>query len=162
MAEHLDANLLAHRTTDVLAHDFLVDMLHLVHVQLTCQDRNIRKASIKLQSLGIGDVQLSGEMHFLSHLIAIAHHSHITGDDCRDASLLGSIDDFLHRGNVVVIDDGIDSEIGLDAMLIASSSNLTQVVDGEMIGRVRTHVQLADAEIDRVCSSLDGSRQRLT
>ena len=47
-------------------------------------------------------------------------------------------------------------------MLIASSSNLTQVVDGEMIGRVRTHVQLADAEIDRVCASRDGSRQRLT
>jgi len=51
MTEHFDADLLAHRSADVLLLYLLVDVLHLVHVQFTCQYGNIRKACIKLQSL---------------------------------------------------------------------------------------------------------------
>ena len=51
MTEHFDTNLLAHRTADVLLLYLLVDVLHLVHVQFTCQYGNICKACIKLQSL---------------------------------------------------------------------------------------------------------------
>ena len=96
-------------------------------------------------------------MNFLTYLITIAHHSHVTGDYCRNTSLLGSINDFFHRLNVVIIDYRINGKISLDAMLIAGSSNLTQIVDSKMIGRMRTHVQLTDSEINRVGSSLNGS-----
>ena len=73
-------------------------------------------------------------MNLLAHFIAIAHYSHIAGDDGRDACLLGSIDDFLHRWDVVIVDDSIDGEIGLDTMLVAGSSNLTQIIDSKMVG----------------------------
>ena len=62
-------------------------------------------------------------MNLLAHFIAIAHYSHIAGDDGRDACLLGSI-----------VDDCIDGEIGLDTMLVAGSSNLTQIIDSKMVG----------------------------
>ena len=73
-------------------------------------------------------------MNLLAHFIAIAHYSHIAGDDGRDACLLGGIDDFLHRWDVVVVDDCIDGEIGLDTMLVAGGSNLTQIINGKMVG----------------------------
>lgn len=72
-------------------------------------------------------------MNLLAHFIAIAHYSHIAGDDSRDACLLGSIDDFLHRWDVVIVDDSIDGEIGLDTMLVAGSSNLTQIIDSKWL-----------------------------
>ena len=75
-------------------------------------------------------------MNFFTHFVAIAHHSHIAGDDGRDARLLGSINDFLHRRDVVVVNHCVDGEVSLDAMLVAGGSNLTQVVDSKMIGRM--------------------------
>ena len=136
MTEHLNTNLLAHRTTDILLLYLFVDMLHLIHIQFTSQHRNISKAGIELQRFRIGDIQLGRKMNLLAHFITIAHHSHITCDDSRDASLFGSIDNLLHRGNIIIIDNGIDGEISLDTMLIAGSSDLTQVIDGKMIGRM--------------------------
>ena len=136
MTEHLNTNLLAHRTTDILLLYLFVDMLHLIHIQFTSQHRNISKAGIELQRFRIGNIQLGRKMNLLAHFITIAHHSHITCDDSRDASLLSSIDNLLHRGNIIIIDNGIDGEISLDTMLIAGSSDLTQVIDGKMIGRM--------------------------
>ena len=138
-----------------------VDVGHLIHVQLTCQHHDIGKLGIKAQGFDIRYVQLGGEMHLLPHPIAIGHHRHVGGNDGRDAGLSGCIDDLVHQRDVLAIDDGIDSKITLDAVFVALTGNIAQVVDGERRGRVRPHVQFLNAEIDAASPSLDGCSQRL-
>ena len=99
-------------------------------------------------------------MHLLPHLAAIGHHRHIAGNDRRDASLVSSIDNLVHQGDILAIDDGVNGEIALDAMRIAGLRNLTQIVDGECGCRMGTHVQLLDAEIDTISTSLNGCGKR--
>ena len=45
---------------------------------------------------------------------------------------------------------------------IALAGDITEIVDGERRGRVRSHVQFLNAEIDTVGSSLNGCCQRLS
>ena len=161
MAEHLDADLLSRRPADMLFLHLTEDVSHLLHVQLTRQHHDIGKLGIEAQGLDVGDVELGGEVHLLSHAVAIGHHSHIAGDDGRDTCLMGSVDDLMHQGDILAINDGVDREIALDAMLLTSGGHLFQVVDGEGGGRVGPHVQFLDAEIYAVGPSLDGCCQRL-
>ena len=70
-------------------------------------------------------------MHLLPHLVTIGHHGHIRGDDGRDASLLGSINDLMHQGDVLTIDDGVDGEITLDTVSIALACDIAEIIDGE-------------------------------
>ena len=130
------------------------DLCHLVHVQFACQHDDIGKLRIEAQGLDVRDVQLGGEVHLLSHLITIGHHGHVGGDDGRDAGLLGSVDDLVHQGDVLAVDDGIDGEVALDAVRLTFLGDVTQVVDGEHGGGVRPHVQFLDAEVDTVGSGL--------
>ena len=136
MTEHLYSDLLAHRAADVLAFYLFMDMLHLVHIQFACQYRHISKTGIELQRLGIGDVELSRKVYLLSYLITVGHDSHIAGYNSRDACLLGSINDFFHRSNIVIIYHSIYRQICLDAVFIAGGCYFAQVVDGKMVGRV--------------------------
>ncbi len=100
-------------------------------------------------------------MHLLPDGVAIVHHGHIAGDDCRDAGLLGGIDNLVHQRDVLVVDDGVDRQIGLYTMTVALAGYVAQVVDGKRAGRMGAHVQLLDAEIHRVGSRLNGRRQTL-
>ena len=159
MAKHLDTDLHPRRSADMLGLYLTEDLSHLLHIQLTRQHDDISKLRIELQGFNIGDIQLCGEMHLLPHLITIGHHRHIRGNDGRDASLLGGIDDLMHQGNVLAVDNRIDGEITLDAMLITQSGNLAEVVDGERRGRMCPHVQLLNTKVDAVGSSLNGSHQ---
>ena len=67
----------------------------------------------------------------------------------------------MHQGDVLTIDDGVDGEVALDAVFITLAGNVLQVVDGECRGRACTHIELLDAEIDGVGTSLYRCRQRL-
>ena len=131
VAEHLDADLLARRAADMFGLHLAVDLGHLVHVQLTRQHHDIGKLSIEAQGPDIGDVELGGEVYLLSHAVTIGHHSHIAGNDGRDARLMGCVDDLVHQGDILTIDDGVDREIALDAMLLTGGGHFLQVVDGE-------------------------------
>ena len=44
--------------------------------------------------------------------LAVAHHGHVGGNDGRDARLARRIEYLAHRGEVVVVDDRVDREIG--------------------------------------------------
>jgi hypothetical protein len=52
-------------------------------------------------------------------------------------------------------------EISLDAVPVAGLCDLVQVVDIEVVGTVRPHVELSDAEVYRVGTGLYGGGQRL-
>ena len=68
--------------------------------------------------------------------------------------LMGGIDDLSHGLKVLAVDYGVDGEVALHAVLVAGGGNLLEVVDGEMVCRVGAHVELPNAEIDRVGTGL--------
>ena len=162
MAEHLDADGLARRTEDGLrAMDGLVDMAHLVHIELARQYGNVGKLRVEAQGLDVGDVELGGEVDLQADLPAVAHHGHVGGNDGRDARLARRIEYLAHRGEIVVVDDRVDREVGLDPVLGADGDDLPQVANVEVIGRMGPHVEPAHAEIDGVGTRLDGRGERL-
>ena len=138
-----------------------VDLRHLFHVQLARQHHHVGELCVELQCLDVGDVQLRGEVYLHSLLAAIGHHRHVGSDDSRYLRLLGRIDDLAHRGQVLTVNDGVDRQVGLDVVFTAGGGNLMEVVNGEMVGGVGAHVQLSDAEINDVGTSLDGRCQRV-
>ena len=159
VTEHLDTDLLTAWAADVLGLHLSEDLCHLIHIQFTSQHHHIGKLGVEAQSLDVGDIQLRGKVHLLPHPITIGHHRHIRSDDGGDASLVGRIDDLVHQGDVLAVDDGIHRQITLDAMFIALTGNVAQVIDGERRGRVRPHIQFLDAKVDTVSPSLDGCGQ---
>ena len=160
MTEHLDTDLFTRGTTDMFFLHLTVDLCHLIHIQLTRQYNYIGELGIKLQGFDVRDVQLGREVHLLPHLITIGHHCHIRGDDCRDTCLLGGVDDLMHQGNILTVDDRVHRQITLDTMRITRLSHLLQIVDGEGRGRMRPHIQLLYTEVDAVSTSLDSRCQR--
>ena len=98
-------------------------------------------------------------MHLLSDAATIGHNSHIARYHRRDARLSRRIHYPVHRLDVLVIDDG---EIGLYAVGITFTGNVAQVVDAELVGTMRAHVQLSDSEIHRVGPRLYRSSKTLT
>jgi len=108
----------------------------LVHVEFTGQHAHVGKPGIELQGLYIGDIELGGEVHLHAHLTAIGHYGHVGGNDGRHAGLLGGIYDLPHGVEVLVVDNGVDGEIALDAVLVAGLGNLVQVVDIKVVGTV--------------------------
>ena len=157
MAEHLDTNRLSLWSTDILFDNLFVYFLHLIHVQLACQYGNISKLSVELQGVNVRDVQLCREVNLNPHLTAIHHYSNVTGDDSGDICSLGSIDNLVHSLNILAIDDSVYSQISLYSLIITGLGNLLEVVDGEVVSRMGTHIQLPDTEVNRVSSGIDGS-----
>ena len=160
VAEHLDAHQLSAGAADVFVDDVAVDFLHLFQVELACQDDDVGEAGVEAQGLDIGDVELRGEVDFLSDAVAVVHDGDVGGDDGRDARLACGVADVAHEGDVFVVDDGVDGEVALHAVRVAGGGYLAQVVDGERAGRAGTHVEVLDAEVDGVCPGLYGGGQR--
>ena len=140
MAKHLDANRLSVRSENMLFVNLPINVGHLRHVQLACQNCHIGKLGVKLQRVDIRYVQLGREMHLHAHLSAIQHHGNIAGDNGRHLRFFCSVYDGVHRVEVFAIDNRVHREIAFHAMLTTSGGDVAQVVDGELVGRMRPHV----------------------
>src|SRR3712207_755388 len=156
VAEHFYADEFSLGATDVLFVDLSVDVGYLIHVQFTCQDHHIGETCVELQGVYVRYIELGREVNLNAHLVAIGHHGHVAGDNGRYVGLFGGVNYLVHRGDVLTVADGIYRKIGLNVMFGAGSGYLPQVVNGEMIGRVRPHIELANAEIHRVGTGLNG------
>ena len=75
---------------------------------------------------------------------------------------MGSIHYVVHGLYVLAINDGVDGEIGLDAVFVARGCYLTQVVNGEVIGRMGTHVKLSYSKIHGIGTGLYGGCETLS
>ena len=159
MAEHLYAHLFAFRSAYVLFLYLAVYLSHLVHVEFACQDNHVGELGVELQRLYIAYVELCGEVHLHAFLVAVGHHGHVAGYHCGDVRLVCGVDYLVHCVDVLAVDYRVHREITLYAVLGTGGGNLVQVVDGEVVCRVRSHVELFHAEINRVGSGLYGSRQ---
>ena len=161
VTEHLDAHRLTTRATDMLILNMLKDLSHLLHLQFTSQHHHISKLGVELQGFRIRDIQLGAQMHLLPHPAAILHHRHVAGNHGRDTRLLSCINNLTHQFQVFLVNNSIDSEIAFDTLGGTRGSYFVQIIDGERRGRMGSHVQFLDAEIDRVGPSLNGCSQRL-
>ena len=159
VSEHLYTHKLTGRALDAVPQDGLVNILHLVQIQFPGQDDHIRKLGIEAQRLHIGYAQLRGDMHLHTYLTAVHYRSHIRSDDRVHAGRLRRVQCPVRRFNVFLIKDNVQCQVSLDAILPAYSDNLRQILRLEIIGRMRTHIQIADPEIYRVSTTLNGCHQ---
>ena len=93
------------------------------------------------------------------NLITIHHDSHIRGNDGRNACLMGCINNLVHQGDVLTVDNSVDGKVALDAVSVALLGYLAQVIDSKVIGRVGTHVELFHTEVDGTGTGLQGCSQ---
>ena len=141
-----------------MLHYIPMDGSHLLEVQFARKHNDISKLCVELQRLGVGDVQLGGEVHLNTLLTGILHHGYIRSDDRIHTGFAGVVDDSLHHRNVFGVDDRIDCQVGFDTRFTADLNNPVQVIGREVCSRARTHVQVLNAEINAVRTRLDGSR----
>ena len=140
--------------TDVASLYLLMDGSHLLERELTGGDHHIGIAGEEFHRLDIGDVGLGGNMDLDPLGAGIVDDGHVRGYDGRDPFALRPVDDGVHLGNLVVIDDRIDGEIGADAVGVGDGAYLGEVFEREVVGRAGAHIELADTEIDRVGTRL--------
>ena len=159
MAEHFDAHQLSRWSLDLLLYNLVVDVLHLPHIQFSSQHHHIGKLSIELQRLHIRYVQLRAEVHLLSHLLAIHHHCHVASNHGRNLGFLGCIHYLVHRVEVLTVDDCIHREIALQSRFLTNGSDVLQVVNAKGTRRMGAHIELSDAEIHGIRTSMDCRRQ---
>ena len=136
-------------------------MFHLGHCKLSGQHANVGKLGVELQGLHVRDVELGRQMHLHAHLTAVGHNGHIGSDDSTDARYASGINDLSHGIEVVIVNDGVDRQISLHVVLLADGNNVVQIIEREVIGAVRPHVELPHTEVYRVGTCLNGGRQTL-
>ena len=94
-------------------------------------------------------------MNLLPNLVTVGKYGYITCDDGRDACFLCGITNLAHHGEVFAVNNGIYGEVRLHPALVTEFRNFAQVGNGELCGRVRTHVQTLNAEVYRVGTSFE-------
>ena len=161
MAEHLDFYPLARRAAHVLLLYLPVDGGHLVEVELARQHRHVGELRVELQRLDVGYVELRREVHLHSHAAAVRDDGHVACDYRRDARLLGRVYYGSHVADVAVVNHGVHRQVRLYSLGGARGGYFAQVVNGERVGRVRSHVEPPYAEVHRACPGLYRGLQAL-
>ena len=100
-------------------------------------------------------------MHLDAQPPGLDNGRHIGSYYRRDAGLARRLEQLAHRFQVFVIEGYVDRQIALDARLAAYPAHLGKVFHRKIVGRMRPHIQIADAEINRVGAALDGGLQAL-
>ena len=68
----------------------------------------------------------------------------------------------MHLIHIPIVDNSINGQIALHAMLCTNLCNLLQVIYCKRIGRMGAHIQSPDAKIYRIGTCLNRSSQRIT
>ena len=162
VTEHFNADALTVRTADVFFIDGTSNLRDLLHVEFASQNDHVGKLGIKAQGFHVGNIQLRGKVHFLTDRSAVVHHSDVASDDGRNLRFFRGIDDLAHQFDVFVVDDRVDRQIAFDVMLATNGGDFFQIMDRECFGRMSTHVQVFDTEINGIGTGLNGGSQRIT
>ena len=136
-----------------------MDPRHLLERQLAGQHHRVGPLREELHGLGVGDVALRGDMHLLADAAGVEDGREVGGDDGVDPLGLGPVDDGVHVGQLVFVDDRVDRQIGFDACGMGRADDPRKVVEREVRGRTGAHVEPPHAEIDGVGSGVDSRRQ---
>lgn len=150
---------LAARAPDVVLDDLAVYLRHLFERQFACQHHRVGPLREELYGFGIRNVALGRNMHFDPDAPGVEYRRQIGGDDGVDAFGPGAVDHLVYGLHLVLVDDGVDREVGLDPCGVCRGDDLRQIVEREVRSRRRAHVELSDAEIYRVRPGLYGCGQ---
>ena len=91
MAEHLNLNQFPFRTANMLFDDVPMDSCDLADIEFSRQDDGISVLCVESQRLGVGYIQLGGEVHFDALLMCILQDGNIACDDSRYSRFFGVI-----------------------------------------------------------------------
>ena len=161
VGEHLDLHELAARSADVVLDDPAVDFGHLLERELACQHHRVGPLRVEAHRLGVRDVALRGDVHLLPDAPRVENRRQVGGDDGVDALAAGAVDHLVHGRHLVLVDDGVDRQVGLDARFVRRGDDAPEVVEREVRRRSRAHVEFPDAEVDGVGTGLDGRGEGL-
>ena len=160
MSEHLDTQQFAMRTAYVLLDYGAMHLANLLQTQFASQHDHIRPLGKEFRRFAVRHVALRRYMHLDARMEGIEYRRKVGGYDGIDALGTRPIHNRVHQCEFVVVDDGIDRQVGLDTALVGYGYNLRHVVERKVGCRLRPHVELSDAEIDRIGTRIDGCPQR--
>ena len=86
-------------------------------------------------------------MHLDTHLASIKYRCKVGGDDSVDALSLSTVYNAAHNLHLVVVDDDVYGEVGLDARSVCYAHNLRKVIKRKVHRRGSTHIELLDTKI---------------
>ena len=135
------------------------DVLDLIHIELAGEHRHVSVLGVELERFDIADIELGREVDLLPYLPTVLQHSHVAGNDCRDAGLMGREANLTHQGQILLIHDCVDCQIALNASLTALIGDMPEIIAGEVGCRMGPHIETLDAEVDGVGPSLEGRGQ---
>ncbi len=161
MREHLDLQQFALRAADPLVADRVADAGHLVERQLAGQHRHVGPLRVETRRRGVRDVALGRNVDLDAQFACGEYGRHVRGDHGIDPLAAGPFEQRAERRHLVVVDDGIDREVGADPCVVRRAYDAGEVLFGEVGGRVGAHVERPHAEIYGVGSGLYGCGERL-
>ena len=100
-------------------------------------------------------------MHFHTDTAGVLYSRDIRSYDGRNSRLLRCIESAVCLGDILVIQDDIESQIGLYVILRTVADYLRKVGESKIVRAVRAHVQVLDPEIHRISPGLHGSGKGL-
>ena len=159
MAEHLDLHRPARRAADSFAGDGIADRADLLQPDLPGQYDHVGELAVVAQGLAVGNAQLRGDVYLQAQPPGFRDCGDIRGDDGAYARFAGRLKRPAHRGEVVVVEGDVEGQVAAEPVLPADPADFLQVFRREIVGRVRAHVELPDAEIHGVGATLDGGLQ---
>ena len=142
----------------MLLLDVAINRCHLLHIQFAGQYNDISKLRIELQCLRVGDIELRGEMYFLTDLIGILHDSDVGSNNGIHAYGMSFIDDLTHERQIFGVHDRINRQVGFHACFPTSRYDRSHVFGGKVDRTAGTHVQMFDTKIDAGSTRLYRSR----
>ncbi len=136
-----------------------MDGADLVQVQFTGQHHYIGKLGVEAQRFNVGYAKLGGDMHLQANLPAIEDARHIGSDDCIHTRCLCGIKRLICRLKILSVKGDIQRHICLHVIFTAYSHNFREVLPGEIIGRMRTHIEVADSKVHGIRPALDSGNK---
>ena len=127
VAEHLDLHRTARRTGDALRGDTVADGPDLLQVEFPGEDHHVGILRVEAQGLGVGDIELSGDMHLQTDTAGIFYSGNVGGYDSRDSCGFGGIEGAVCLGDILVIQDDIEGQICLYVVLCTVADYLRKV-----------------------------------
>ena len=121
MAKHFNANEFAGGTANLFGFNRLCNRFNLLECEFPSEHHNVSKLREKAKRLDVRNIKLRGQMHFQPDFSAVTHHSHIGGDDGINPCGLGGVENFTHLTALFIVNDGVDGEVTLNAMLFANA-----------------------------------------
>ena len=159
--KHLDPDRFSSRTANIPLTDTVVNSPHLRNGQLACQHHHICELGVKSDRFQIRQVQLRRDMHFKADRPGIKDTRLIRNDHGGHSLGPGPIHRLPHGRQIRVVKQRIDSQIRFNVMPTGNGHDTREIVQCKIRGRTRAHIQLPDAEIDRIGPGINGGPQRL-